>query len=113
MSVINGSFHFKLTNTGNLIGEYINNYDNVILSESANRISKGNGFPGEYLTSWIQNRQTAVISHLRIEEIPDEPFYKLTWIDLDKNIAFEGKATLLDETTIYGYYSGNHIITKD
>lgn len=104
---VHGSFHFRLTNTGNLIGEYLNNIDQAILSESANRMSDDAGFAGEYITSWIENKQ-AMINYLKIEETSQNVF-KLVWTDLDHNQVFEGKATLLEENTIYGHYSNNFL----
>ncbi|RKT01511.1 hypothetical protein [Chryseobacterium defluvii] len=108
---VRGSFHFRLTNTGNLIGEYMNNVEHAILSESANRINEGTGFVGEYITSWVEDNQ-AMINNLKIEETSANVF-KLVWSDLEGNPIFEGKATLLEENTIYGHYSGKQHLTED
>jgi hypothetical protein len=110
---VRGSFYFKITSTGSLIGEYFNNYGNISLSESANRISIGIGFVGQYVTSWMEEQNRAEINNLTIQEIPTNPnMFLLTWIDLNGEVTFQGKASLLEENIIYGYYSGRQFITE-
>lgn len=53
---VRGSFYFKITSTGNLIGEFFNNYMNNSISESANRINPGIGFVGQYITLGLRNK---------------------------------------------------------
>ncbi|MCJ8154906.1 hypothetical protein MKJ01_14140 [Chryseobacterium sp. SSA4.19] len=108
---VRGSFYFKITVTGNLIGEYFNNYSNVSLSKSANRINPGIGFVGQYVTSWSENQTSAEINKLTIEEISTNMF-KLIWTDMNGKETFHGKASLLEKNIIYGYYSGEQFIQE-
>lgn len=36
----------------------------------------------------------------------------LTWTDLNGEVTFQGKASLLEENIIYGYYSGKQFIQE-
>lgn len=107
-----GSFIFKLTNSGNLIGEYFNNHQNTILSESANRISNGKGFEGQYTTSWLEGN-TAFVNRLTITRIIDTNIFTLEWSSLRGVPSFRGKATMIEENMIYGYYSGEPFIQEN
>jgi len=108
---VRGSFYFRITSAGNLIGEYFNNYRDICLSESANRTGSGSGFAGNYITSWIERQNSALISRLTIEAI-SENMFSLVWADLNNEIIFRGKASLLEENIIYGYYSGRQFIQE-
>lgn len=108
---VKGSFYFRITDTGNLTGEYFNNHGNICLSESANRIEPGSGFVGVYITSWIEDQSRAEINNLTILEISTNMF-ALIWTDLNGEETFQGKASLLKENIIYGYYSGKQFIKE-
>ena len=109
---VRGSFHFRLTNAGNLLGEYFNNYGNIISSESTNRINPGIGFVGQYVTSWIENGQEAIINNLEIQPTRNVNMFTLVWTDLNGKVTFRGKASLSEENIIYGYYSGEQFIQE-
>jgi len=38
--------------------------------------------------------------------------FSLVWADLNNEIIFRGKASLLEENIIYGYYSGRQFIQE-
>ncbi|ANF51786.1 hypothetical protein A0O34_15295 [Chryseobacterium glaciei] len=109
---VRGSFHFRLTSAGNLLGEYFNNYGNIISSESTNRIDQGSGFVGTFITSWIENGQEAIITNLEIQPTINNNMFTLIWTDLKGKVTFQGKASLLEENIIYGYYSGEQFIQE-
>lgn len=113
-----GSFHFRLTDSGNLLGEYFNNHGNIILTESANLINTARQenarsiFAGEYITSWLEGN-TPTANRIRIERIPNTNIFNIFWTTIgNRSETFRGKATLLNENIIYGYYSGEPFIRE-
>jgi hypothetical protein len=95
-----GSFYFKKTNSGNLIGEFTNNKLKKILTESATinheEIDK---FEGEYTSSWHQNN-TSILVNLTIKL--DGLKYVLEW-GKDNNTLFKGEGFNVNNILI-GHY---------
>ncbi|MBB4806024.1 hypothetical protein HNP38_001296 [Chryseobacterium defluvii] len=111
-----GSFHFRLTASRNLIGEYFNNHGNTILTESANFANSlensSSLFEAEYITSWLEGNKPYSY-RMRIERIPNTNAFNVLWTTIRNNTpVFRGKAALLEENTIYGYYSGETFIPE-
>lgn len=110
-----GSFHFRLTNSGNLIGEYINNHSNIILTESANRVNPTDNkpvFEGNYVTSWLEGNRPQS-NRISINRIQDTNMFSIIWATIRGEITFQGKGTFMDENIIYGYYSGQPFIREN
>ncbi|MFY7814805.1 MAG: hypothetical protein ACOVRK_06375, partial [Chryseobacterium taeanense] len=69
-------------------------------------------FEGEYITSWLENNKP-YSSRLTIERIENTQTFNLFWTTLKNNkTIFRGKACLLNDFTIYGYYSGEPFIQE-
>ena len=105
MSNVKGSFYFKLTDNGNLVGEFTNNHTDLIATESGNRLTIENTFDGEYLTSWRENNRT-LSAELTIESVANNTNqlkYMLTW---RRNVTtiFSGEGFLVDGILI-GHYT--------
>lgn len=112
MSMINGRFYFKLTDAGNLIGEYSNNVAKGIRTESAIRNSfvelKHRDFTGIYTSAWFEPDPTACIAAtLSISLKPNCPGqYQLEWTHLEQpRKIFLGEAMLCDGILIGNYWS--------
>lgn len=57
MANLIGRFYFKLTESGNLLGEFSNQTSFANSTESADKVSRGVGFEGKYITTWRQERE--------------------------------------------------------
>lgn len=102
--MIQGNFYFKLTERGNLIGEFTNNgMEKRWDIESANYHSgtKGN-FVCIYISTWLEEEK-AFTSKLTITNDEEKKgFYKLDWIRNGKKI-FCGDGFVIDNI-LYGDY---------
>lgn len=106
-----GSFYLRLTDSGNLIGEYTNTESTRIYTESAERISeitleKIQSFNGTFETSWRENN-VPFLANLVIEPIEDsnDLKYRLDWtITNDHEIRFTGEGFLVDGILV-GHYT--------
>ena len=110
MSKINGRFYFKLTDAGNLIGEYSNNTPSNIRTESASRNvpSDPKEFAGNYTSSWYEpGNSKCIAASLSIVPKPNYPRqYILEWCKLDTlRKIFLGEAMLCDGILIGNYWS--------
>ena len=97
----NGRFYFKLTKTGNLIGEFFNDDGNG--TESSDR-QKGDKqeYEGAYITTW-QEKNKARIADLKIIKMLEE--YKLEWIEGSDGTTFTGSGRVGVDGTLFGTYN--------
>ena len=114
MSKITGSFYFKRTDTGNLIGEYLNNHIQESRPESALRDSKdkGTSFPGVYISTWFEPdnlpaQGDPVVMNLKIEATPSSPcHFSLAWTPPGEFTPhYEGQAMFCDGMLVGHYWS--------
>ncbi|WP_417592944.1 hypothetical protein [Owenweeksia hongkongensis] len=83
MNEIIGSFYFRLTENGNLAGEFTNNESNEIITEGGN-LEGGEidaRFIGTYITSWVENDQSC-IARLKISNPDNSRKFTLVWRDI-------------------------------
>ena len=100
MSNITGSFYFKRTKFGNLIGELINYASDNVITETANLISDiGDDYSGDYQATWIDISNH--LAELKITKISNK--YKLEWSE-PNNLSYLGEGFLVDDTLIGSYY---------
>ncbi|RZJ69217.1 hypothetical protein [Flavobacterium sp.] len=100
--MINGRFYFRLTDSGNLVGEFSNQSSPTQSAESANRIgTTGIGFVGEYNSVWMEDDGPSNMV-LVITEIPGRLF-SLTWNGTN-GVVFRGEGFLVDGLLIGNYW---------
>jgi len=96
MATISGSFYFKVTAAGNLLGEYAHKLPPTTRPECAMRTSESStGFVGDYLTTWYeQNTDSGIVAGLRIRlKTQGGTAYSLLWFEHKSNrILFTGEA---------------------
>lgn len=112
MSLILGRFYFRLTDAGNLIGEYSNYLADRARPESGFRRNFGQtdarSFEGEFDSAWHEveggERHAAV---LKITEVPGTVgIYKLEWIREDgEDALFVGEGMICGDFLIGDYRS--------
>lgn len=110
MNELIGSFYIQKTRSGNLIGEFTNNRNTRVFTESADLIvavEDLTDFSGNYVSTW-QEENVAIISNLRITVIEslNNRKLQLIWTDTTerKNILFQGEGFLAGELLI-GHYT--------
>ena len=97
-----GTFYFKRTLHGNIIGEFTNNDSSKIMTESATPKSSTIDFEGEYNSNWFDI--TTHSADLNIEKNGNK--FKINWTELH-NPSYEGEAILVDDLLV-GYYRMNN-----
>ncbi|TRW22428.1 hypothetical protein FMM05_18160 [Flavobacterium zepuense] len=107
MAKIIGSFYLKLTDDGNLAGEFTNSRLFTVAKESAILIEKGNApFIGRYFSTWdgVYGPASGILTVSFIEStVPSNVKYDLVWTAEDGDILFTGEA-LLAEGMLIGHY---------
>ena len=107
MATIIGSFYLRLTDSGNLVGEFTNSRLFTIATESANRIEKGNEpFIGTYFSKWdgLYGLASGMLTISYIQStVPSNVKYNLVWRDEKGEVLFTGEA-LLAEGMLIGHY---------
>jgi len=95
MNII-GQFYLKKTSNGNLVGEWSNNDQNKVFSESCDLITAGNdSYVGEYNSTW-QEKGEAIFAKLTItRKTNNSPLFSLKW--QGKGFGFEGDGMLCDD----------------
>lgn len=111
MSHVRDRFYFKLTSSGNLLGEYSNEGTLRSRPESALRkdTCETEGFRGEYTSTWYEPEETRTVAALlKIQHKPSSPDqFTLVWSDLKfSDVLFSGEAMLCDGMLIGDYRSG-------
>jgi hypothetical protein len=110
---VQGRFYFKLTESGNLLGEYSNQFMVRNDPECSSR-TEGDilSFCGEFISTW-QEDVGPVEAHLVISTRAANPSkcgnYSLKWSELSKGIkgkeVFVGEAMLSDGMLIGNYWA--------
>ncbi len=106
MTQIIGSFYFKKTTSGNLIGEFTNNNHETIFSESCDlKILQKDlaSFEGTYLSTW-QEESESILMELEIMRNSNQMKYYLIWTLANEPI-FKGEGFLVDDLLIGHYVS--------
>ncbi|HCZ36318.1 MAG TPA: hypothetical protein DHV26_10385 [Cytophagales bacterium] len=98
-----GSFYFRLTTSGNLLGEFSNNGSTENSTESAERkIPAGNSFVGEFYASWQEDGK-AFYADLEITpKTQTANMFTLTWMRDNKQV-FWGQGFLAEGLLIGNY----------
>jgi hypothetical protein len=109
-----GNFYFKLTDTGNLIGEYSNKGTPKGRPESALRDDqdKGIGFAGKYISTWFEptnapNRGDCLAAELKItQNLAPSDLFVLEWTPLPgSSTSYQGSAMLCGGVLVGNYQS--------
>lgn len=100
MKQIIGSFYFKFTKAGNLIGEYYNIKIKKPKSESANSDTNTETWEGNYKSVW---EEEGVIYDLIIEKNTNNG-YSLIWAHKSKTV-YIGIGFEVDDKLIGAYWS--------
>lgn len=100
-----GRFYFKRTVNGNLLGEFSNNKAKNNCTESADIISKSEGFIGTYLSTWQEDKVACLADLTTSYKVGFNDISSLVWMEKGKMI-FEGEGFLSDDMLI-GNYWGN------
>ncbi|WP_294284157.1 hypothetical protein [uncultured Chryseobacterium sp.] len=100
-----GFFYFRLTNNGNLVGEFFNDFDTSIRTESADRTNNENRFDNTYLSTWREGGNSEILNlNINISENNDRVF-DLAWFrNNENNPVFRGQAMEIEESLLSGYY---------
>lgn len=99
-----GRFYLKLTINGNLMGEFSNNIENKVFTESADFVDKEKSedqFSGNYNSTWQENNEP-IFAHLKIV-LKNKGLYSLTWSDIGKSKKFIGEGMLVDDMILGDY----------
>ena len=102
---LNGRFYFLLTTSGNLFGEFSNNFELINTTESADRVlGARNSFIGTYISTW-QESGNPFIADLIVAPLPEGTnVFTLEWIVRNgNNIHFWGEAFLAGDMLIGNY----------
>jgi hypothetical protein len=111
MPKVNRRFYFKLTNHGNLLGEYSNDMTSANLPESALRqpASSGTSFPGSYVSTWFEpTTKNSVAADLIVLSKPQTSgIFSLEWTgnNYGSTCHFKGEAMIHDGALIGNYWS--------
>ena len=100
-----GRFYFLLTASGNLFGEFSNNFEQINITESADRVDGDiNSFVGTYISTWHEGDQT-FIADLTINLLPGGTnVYTIEWLERNgDNFRFLGEALLARDMLIGNY----------
>lgn len=102
--MIIGSFYFKKTINGNLIGEFTNiDPTATIRTENANVTIPGPGFNGTYISTWYDNDLHS--AQLEIKSKGTTGALILEWREgTNANLIYMGEGFLQDENTLIGFY---------
>mgnify|MGYP001557141211 CR=1 FL=1 len=100
-----GSFYFKQTVNGNLIGEYANNNDKFISTESAtnNNHSNACNFIGLYDSTWFDTEMHHANLKIDRRENTNNKIFILRWTDVGGQPNYEGEGFQVGDKLI-GYY---------
>lgn len=106
MGDIIGTFYFKRTKTGNLIGEYSNCGMITVDAEVANVIKSENvGFIGEYNCVFEEDDGCQTVTlHIKLKYKDNNKIYSLKWSKNNKTIHW-GEGILVDDMLIGNYRS--------
>jgi hypothetical protein len=111
MPQVNGWFYFRLTESGNLIGEYANDKSTFVTAECAEILPSswtGMPFEGIYITVWQEDQ--ALDALLSIKK--HGAIYELIWIREGKQL-FTGRGAICDGKLVGNYkLDGSKIVSN-
>ena len=98
-----GRFYFKRTANGNLIGEFSNNIDLIIFTESAIAQTTTKNYVGKYNSTWLENNEPQ-FANLEISPKPTtlDRIFIIEWKSKDGR-NFIGEGMLCEEILIGDY----------
>ncbi|MFN8310348.1 MAG: hypothetical protein U0T73_10340 [Chitinophagales bacterium] len=97
-----GSFYYKRTETGNLIGAYNNNKTTEILPEFATPTEPVSGFEGRYVSNWMDGENRTATLEITRE---DQRFH-IRWRNTrPQPYDYEGWGFIVDSMLIGCYYN--------
>lgn len=99
-----GSFYFKKTNNGNLVGEFANNSSEAITTESANELALTKTFIGNYDSTWHDNSTHFAKLYIHLREKDNDRIFALDWEENGVQ-TYKGEGFLLDKETLIGFYT--------
>ena len=101
-----GSFCFKKTINGNLIGEFINNIHQRIFADCSETVTSDysvDDFEGNYKNIWQEDNHSIILD-LNIKNNSNSKF-SLIWTNAETNIViFKGEGFLISDNQMTGYY---------
>jgi hypothetical protein len=105
MANIIGRFYFKMTQNGNLIGEYSNSGMDGVDAEFANSISNDQGFIGKYNSVWEEDNNKTYTATLNITfKYPNNTkIFSLEWINKSGITVHSGEGMIVDDMLIGDY----------
>ncbi len=100
--MIIGRFYFRLTKSGNLLGEFSNNVTNQNFTEGADRI-KGDltSFLGSFVSTWHEGGDSFLVTLTIDTKINSTNLFSVTWVSKKSN--FWGEAFIVDDLLIGDY----------
>ncbi len=100
-----GFFYFRLTHNGNLVGEFFNDADTSIRTESADKIKNIKKFDNNYLSTWREGGNSEILNlNISISD-NNERIFDLAWFRNNENDpVFRGQAMEIEENLFSGYY---------
>lgn len=105
-----GRFYFRLTDAGNLLGEYSNTDIDVTRPESAlrNDSSPKDDFAGDYVSTWFEPSNGGEVAQLKIQpKSASSTQLSLVWKDTAGKTTYEGEAFENDGLLIGNYWKAN------
>ena len=116
--MILGTFYFRITTSGNIVGEFINQESSRAATESADRRG-GNidRFDGEYQSTWFDGQERNMTLTILPKGDDFLNIFRLAWSD-GTNDVFVGEAFLSNEMLIGVYGDSdlnnriNHLLTR-
>jgi len=109
MGKVIGRFYFKLSDNGNLLGEYSNAGSTECDVEAAKRIHTSEEtsvepFEGEYTSTWTEGKKVESAT-LKITRRPNSAgIFSVIWCDGNREL-FTGEAMVVDRILIGNYES--------
>lgn len=103
-----GFFYFRLSNSRNLFGEFFNDVDTEIRTESADRNGNDNNeniFEGDYFSTWREGTSSEIMNLNISISTDNNRIFNLIWSRLNESKpTFRGQAMLIEENLLSGYY---------
>ncbi len=103
MARLTGSFYFKLPVSGNLVGEFTNDHEDCILTESATLNGISTDFSGQYESVWQDGDPQ--MADLKIASIPNTKKFQLIWTGLNNGKNYKGEGFLVEGGLLIGHYT--------
>lgn len=105
-----GSFYFRLTSNGNLLGEYTNNQSTTVVTESADLRGKQNeSFVGEYQTTWFDGSGQTMLLTINLKNV-NLNILHLKW-SVNETTYFVGEG-FINDGILLGWYCDGELNSK-